>query len=217
MRSQFRSEFIGICTERNFPDKFEGSKMTISTITPATRKISIHTLDIEASGFGSASYPIEIGLLLADGTTYHSLIQPLPHWTHWSQQAESIHQIPRDCLLQNGKTISQVCREVNQLCAGKTLYSDCWVHDAAWLQILFGEAGISMAFRCSPVELLLKEENMAVWAHCKAESSRYLDIAPHRALNDAIIVSKTLEYFIDSTANIATENNGFYEPEMLTA
>ncbi len=50
-------------------------------------------LDIEASGFGSGSYPIEVGLALADGSCESVLIHPEPEWIHWSEEAASIHKI----------------------------------------------------------------------------------------------------------------------------
>jgi hypothetical protein len=40
-------------------------------------------LDVEASGFGAGSYPIEIGYIASDGTSYCTLIRPAPSWTHW--------------------------------------------------------------------------------------------------------------------------------------
>ena len=48
-------------------------------------------LDVEASGFGRESYPIEVGYVLSGGQTYCSLIRPLPEWTHWDPQAERVH------------------------------------------------------------------------------------------------------------------------------
>ena len=47
-------------------------------------------IDIEASGFGAESYPIEIGVVLGDGAKYCSLIEPRPEWTHWDPAAETV-------------------------------------------------------------------------------------------------------------------------------
>ena len=55
-------------------------------------------VDVEASGFGSASYPIEIGLALDEGLKYCTLVQPAPGWTHWDDEAQKVHRIPRDML-----------------------------------------------------------------------------------------------------------------------
>ena len=46
-------------------------------------------IDLEASGFGSSSYPIEVGIVLPNGQTYCSLIVPEPDWRHSSAFAIS--------------------------------------------------------------------------------------------------------------------------------
>lgn len=56
-------------------------------------------LDIEASGFGRGSYPIEVGIARADGSCCAFLIQPLDEWTHWDPKAELLHGISRDRLM----------------------------------------------------------------------------------------------------------------------
>ena len=38
------------------------------------------TADVEASGFGSASYPIKVGVVTADGSRYCRLIKPFQDW-----------------------------------------------------------------------------------------------------------------------------------------
>ena len=55
-----------------------------------------YIIDVEASGFGSDSYPIEVGLALEPGERFCTLIRPLDHWDHWDEQAESVHKISRD-------------------------------------------------------------------------------------------------------------------------
>jgi hypothetical protein len=44
-------------------------------------------IDLEASGFGKGSYPIEVGFVLPEGAMYCTLIQPAPHWRHWDDKA----------------------------------------------------------------------------------------------------------------------------------
>ncbi len=41
-------------------------------------------IDIEASGFGRGSYPIEVGFITADGKTGCSLIKPEAQWKSWN-------------------------------------------------------------------------------------------------------------------------------------
>ncbi len=152
-----------------------------------------HVIDIEASGLGARSYPIEVGIVLANGLTYDSLIKPARHWTHWDREAESIHGISREDLIEFGRDLSTVCRDLNRICAGKTFYSDCWVHDNAWLARLFGEAGVTQSFRCSPIENVLDDLQLASWVEYKQQFIHRSTIKPHRALNDAIIISETLD------------------------
>ncbi|MCP4234821.1 MAG: hypothetical protein GY770_14780, partial [Aestuariibacter sp.] len=40
-------------------------------------------IDIEASGFGAHSYPVEIGVIREDGGKFCQLVKPYPDWTHW--------------------------------------------------------------------------------------------------------------------------------------
>ena len=152
-----------------------------------------NVIDIEASGLGSNSYPIEIGIVLSNGKTYESLIQPATEWTHWDCEAENLHGISRQQLLLQGKQAKLVCLELNNLCYGKRLYSDCWVYDFAWLNKLFGQAGIAMTFSCSPIESILSEEQLKSWPSFKRDYIQHSGIAPHRALNDAVIISEILE------------------------
>ena len=42
-------------------------------------------IDVEASGFGPLSYPIEVGLALSAGEKYCSLILPAADWTHYCE------------------------------------------------------------------------------------------------------------------------------------
>src|SRR5262245_11537446 len=94
-------------------------------------------LDIEASGFGADSYPIEIGVAFADGTKYCSLIAPLPRWTWWDAAAEKLHGVSRAVLEQHGRPAGEVAARLNDLIGPRTAYSDGWVVDKTWLNRLF--------------------------------------------------------------------------------
>ena len=72
------------------------------TICPTRNPIII---DVEASGFGGMSYPIEVGVALDDDTKYCSLIFPAPEWQHWDEDAEKVHRIARDILETYGNPI----------------------------------------------------------------------------------------------------------------
>lgn len=148
-------------------------------------------LDIEASGFGSHSYPIEVGVILEDKSKYCSLIRPESHWDHWSTEAEKVHHIERNSLIKNGKSPLDVAKDLNNILKGKVVYSDGWVVDNPWLIRLFEAAGIEMAFKLSAIELILKETQMNHWDETKKIVINELNIARHRASNDAQIIQET--------------------------
>ena len=52
-------------------------------------------IDVEASGFGRGSYPIEVGFALEDREVQSYLIKPALGWDHWDPKAELIHGISR--------------------------------------------------------------------------------------------------------------------------
>ena len=51
------------------------------TTPPPATPLAPAVLDVEASGFGRSSYPIEIGVVFPDGHAYCTLIRPESHWT----------------------------------------------------------------------------------------------------------------------------------------
>lgn len=148
-------------------------------------------LDVEASGFGSHSYPIEVGIVTADGSRYCRLIKPYSDWTEWDSDAEELHGITRDILAKNGRLGAEVCAELNRLYAHRTLYTDAWVVDYPWLRTLFSHAQIEMQFRVSTIEMLLGEEQIECWDNTKAEIIKTTKLPRHRASNDAEIIQKT--------------------------
>ena len=150
-------------------------------------------IDVEASGFGSASYPIEIGVVLNDGRSFCTLILPAPEWTHWDKEAEKVHQVSRDILKTYGKPIDEVADQLNELLAGMTLYSDGWVVDKPWLTTLFHTAGKPMKFSVSPLEMILSEKQMAAWHETKVKVINEMNLKRHRASNDAWIIQETFK------------------------
>ena len=86
-------------------------------------------LDIEASGFGHHSYPIEIGYMLQDGRARCMLVRPCSDWTHWDIHAEQVHGISRATLLAHGQAPTEVAAALNADLNGHTVYCDGWAHD----------------------------------------------------------------------------------------
>ncbi len=148
-------------------------------------------IDVEASGFGGESYPIEVGVALDSGKRFCTLIAPAAEWSHWDDQAEQIHNISRAMLHAHGKPVSDVADALNDLLAGATLYSDGWVVDKPWLTRLFHAAGRPMRFSVSPLEMILTEQQMALWHRTREQISRQANVQRHRASNDAWIIQET--------------------------
>jgi len=148
-------------------------------------------IDIEASGFGAHSYPIEVGLALEPGTKYCSLISPLPEWTHWDAEAEKVHRISREILDIHGRPPAVVARTLNELLGRATVYSDGWVVDQPWLNRLFNLARVRQEFSISPLEAILSEHQMARWHEVKSKVIEDLALQRHRASYDAQIIQET--------------------------
>ncbi len=148
-------------------------------------------IDIEASGFGSHSYPIEVGIALDTDSKYCSLILRDPDWTHWDTEAEKVHCITRDVLETHGKPLRDVATHLNELLADKTLYSDGWVVDKPWLTTLFNKANMEMRFQVSPLEMILSETQMERWHDTKDKVISEISVQRHRASIDAWIIQET--------------------------
>ena len=158
-------------------------------------------IDVEASGFGDLSYPIEIGLALDDGHKYCTLIQPAPDWTHWEAEAQKVHRISRDLLETYGRPGRAVAVQLNELLANRTVYTDGWVVDKPWLTTLFHAARTDMQFHVSPLEMILSEEQMERWHREKDAVTARLELTRHRASHDAWIVQETYRRTLPGAAS----------------
>lgn len=150
-----------------------------------------NVIDFEASGLGRDSYPIEVGVVLSNGASYCSLIEPAADWRHWDAQAEQIHGITRDKLFSYGKPIATVAGELNRFLAEQTAYSDGWVVDKPWMSLLFCKSGFEPKFYLSALEMILKEAQMDLWSQVKAQVILDLALTRHRASADALIIQET--------------------------
>ena len=148
-------------------------------------------VDVEASGFGGESYPIEIGIAMEGGAKFCTLITTAPDWTHWDDEAEKIHRVSRDILEIYGKPMADVAMFLNEVLEGKTIYTDGWVVDKPWLTTLFHAARVPMSFTVSSLEMILSPEQMAVWHETKDEVIRDMGLKRHRASYDALIIQET--------------------------
>ncbi|SDW73021.1 hypothetical protein SAMN05443545_102516 [Aidingimonas halophila] len=157
-------------------------------------------LDIEASGFGRGSYPIEVGLARADGSYCSFLVQPLSEWTHWDPKAELLHGISRDRLVREGHAIIEVARWLNdELTEIGVAYSDSWGYDNTWLSLLFHHAGMLPRFRLEALRRLLDEYQLSVWTVTKEALIRDNAIQRHRAGDDAHLLQLTYQHTLDAS------------------
>lgn len=126
-------------------------------------------LDVEATGFGPESYPIEIAWSDEAGEIHRCLIDPtpVPTWTAWDPQAELVHGIDRERLQRNGWPPEYVATRLIQDLAGKTIYTDAPDYDARWVERLFAAIGQPMPFRFDHVDEMLlsvlRKPDDAVW------------------------------------------------------
>ena len=148
-------------------------------------------MDVEASGFGPESYPIEIGVVLPAGDRYCSLILPAGPWRYWDAAAEGVHGITREILRFHGRPHGEVASQLNRMLAGKTVYTDGWVVDKTWVDRLFYAAGMEQRFYLSSLETILSEGQMDVWHATKTRVIEELELTRHRASTDAFIVQET--------------------------
>lgn len=157
-------------------------------------------IDVEASGFGRGSYPIEIGFVRPDGTTDARLIRPEPDWTHWSEDAEAVHGITREQLLQDGLCAADVADWLNAELKGLTVYSDSWGFDSSWIALLFDQTRRLQRFRVETLNKLLNERQLADWAKLKQVASQELQLVRHRAAEDAFLLQRTFRLsLVDQT------------------
>ena len=105
-------------------------------------------LDIEASSFSLASYPISIAWSDPQGTIERVLIAPrsVPDWTDWSPEAEAVHGLDRERLNRNGWDASYAAEVLNRQLAGQTVYTDAPTFDTRWLDRLFISVGSPREF-----------------------------------------------------------------------
>jgi hypothetical protein len=142
-------------------------------------------LDVEASGFGRNSYPVEVGFVMPDGRAVCTLIRPLPEWTHWDEAAHRLHGITREMALLHGRSPLAVAELLNSELAGLTVYSDGWGHDYAWLATLFEAAHVQPRFRLEHLRVLLDETQIPAFDAARAQAREELHVERHRASNDA--------------------------------
>jgi hypothetical protein len=160
-------------------------------------------LDFEASSLGKRGFPVEVGWAAEDGTEEGHLIRPAPDWDEWSEEAERIHGLSRDRLLQEGEAHEAVARRMLEVLAGHALYASAPSWDGQWLSRLLRAAGMPRhSLRLRDTEEVQREAALAALAGTglpeqeqaamadavvaeATEASRAGGEPAHRALEDA--------------------------------
>ena len=166
--------------------------MSAATTPPAPASLPC-VLDIEASGFGRHSYPIEVGYALPDGRAVCMLVKPPVDWTHWDETAQQVHGITRETLQTHGRPVEEVARTLNADLAGMTVYCDGWAHDYAWLAALFEAAHIRAGFKLDSVGSLLTDARLERLDAARKAALTEMGLTRHRASNDARALQRALQ------------------------
>ena len=145
-------------------------------------------IDLEASGLGPGSWPIEVGLAWVEAgavRTWSSLIRPEPGWDPeaWDPVAEEIHGITREELA-SAPTAWSVATDLLSRVAGRSVFSDAPEYDGRWVRRLLdaqpAPAGLRLLDFDQAVGAICGERG-ADWAYERLERTR----TPHRAGPDA--------------------------------
>jgi hypothetical protein len=156
-------------------------------------------LDVEASGMGIESFPIEIAYSSSNGDKNEYLIKPTQDWLNdgsWCFNAEhNIHKISLEILIENGMNTYDVAINLNKALLGKFLLCNDLEYDGVWLTQLFKAASIGVQFTLTDIRYLYE-----YWGEDKTNAFKevYKSIVPstnHRALPDAERFVKAFKLF----------------------
>ncbi len=119
-------------------------------------------IDLEASGLGPQSWPIEIGWGFLGWSPRAMLIKPADNWkmAAWEKSAEELHHISIDELLRGGKPPLEAALILNAALGGSDVYSDAPDYDGFWLYRLYEAAGVKANFKLLDIASLLEPLNV---------------------------------------------------------
>lgn len=142
-------------------------------------------VDIEASGLGEDSYPIQIGWAALDQSAIGEfLISPHSSWEAWDELAEGVHGIDRADLA-GGMSVCEAAEKLCRELSGTTLYCDAPGFDQYWLERLFLAAG----YTSCPFTVRHIREGVSL--QHRQELARALEEVPrsHNATEDARLIA----------------------------
>lgn len=151
---------------------------------PAPRKIAF--IDLEASGLGAKSWPVEVGWTFEEGEPVSILVRPDATWSDdsWDPQAEKLHGLERARLEREGREARDICLVLNEALADAEVYSDAPDWDGFWLYRLFSAGRVRQAFALHDYGRLMRP---LVAGRDQSLFARAARLAPrrHRAADDA--------------------------------
>jgi hypothetical protein len=114
----------------------------------AFRLDNIAFIDLEASGLGAKSWPIEAGWCFTAGAPKAMLIRPDSSWPldQWDEKAFQLHGVAHEELLKSGVAAEEVCGALNDALSDKIVYSDAPDWDGFWFYRLFQAGGVKQKF-----------------------------------------------------------------------
>lgn len=114
-------------------------------------------LDVEASGLGSGSYPIELGWAIPWSASGGVLIRPALDWTYWNPASERLfHRISRQHLEQHDVPPAQALAQIIKAVQGHQVYSADPDFDVHWLGLLARAAWETTPFEIGDAQKLFR-------------------------------------------------------------
>ncbi len=165
---------------------------------PLRRQIAF--IDLEASGLGPKSWPIEVGWGFHSWPARSMLIKPATGWSleAWEKSAEELHKLSPDQLIKDGKPPLEVALVLNAAFANADVYSDAPSFDGFWLYRLYEAAGVRANFKLlnlaglinnvaksSPEELISRASEKEPHTHRAEQDVRHMQTLYTLALEEA--------------------------------
>ena len=148
---------------------------------------TIAFIDLEASGLGARSWPIEVGWCKLTGEPQSFLIKPVSDWSmdQWDDDAEQLHGIKRAALDVEGEAPKLICQALNASLKDCVVYSDAPDWDGFWLYRLYEACDEKQAFSLSDFRDLFVDTEPKDLGELIARATK---TAPHthRATDDVL-------------------------------
>jgi len=144
--------------------------------------VEVVYVDLEASGLGAESYPIEVAWKCPEtGRSDNFFINPdsVSGWRYWDEFAEELHGIDREQLVREGLSVEDACERLNTALDGVTLISDAPEFDSFWVRRLFAASGMRCHFKMAGLDAVLSAEQLIQYRFIARSQFRR-----HRAMQD---------------------------------